>query len=67
MVQYLSNIGVNKIKVMVFNSGSEEEFMLNDYDTECKDDIPVYDDDDTRKNYSTPFLIQVRIILLHSI
>jgi hypothetical protein len=34
MAKCLCNTDVNKIAVLVFNSDSEEEFMLNDYDFE---------------------------------
>jgi hypothetical protein len=39
MAKNLCIIGINKIKVLVFNSDSEEEFTSNDSDIECAHDM----------------------------
>jgi hypothetical protein len=45
MVKHSCNTVVNRIKILVLNSDSEEEFMSNDSDTECRPtrDLPEYD------------------------
>jgi hypothetical protein len=44
MAKSLGNTGVNEFKVLIFNSDSEEEFMLNDSDFERTQDFLVYGD-----------------------
>jgi hypothetical protein len=36
-----ASVGINEIKVLVFNSDSEEDFMLNDCDFECTRDLAI--------------------------